>query len=228
MEKETVKISLDENKVIELTIEKGSKNKKTIEMVKRGVKMAIDYFDDVKKINFKIELIYSREEFDKKIGFHTQDWVTANSFGKSFMVFDPNKIEFCTSHKKEEFIPIITHETIHILHKKINTNFSYWLSEGLAQNIAKQGYKTRIETENFNYFVKYNLFKNSDYNKFISKQGYEMSYKLINFLMNKYSKKQIISLLKIKYSPSKSSEENFCRVLKIGKKELIKMLEGSL
>ena len=221
MEKQRIILNFSKDKTISVLVDKKLKNKKTVEMIKKGVKKAFDYFDSVRKIDFGIELIYSRNEFDEEVGFKTENWVTANSFGKRFIIFSPSKIEEQTSHKKNEFIPIISHETAHILLKKINTDFCAWLSEGIAQNIAGQEQRQEVKPENLKYFIKDSLFKNSNYQKFISRQGYTISYKLVNFLVKNYSKKQLMDLLKIKYDYENSSMENFCKILKINKKNLL-------
>jgi len=220
--KKQIKLKVDKDKSIDIFVDKKSKNPKIVEMIKKGAEVAFNYFDNVKKINFSIELIYSRAEFDEKVGFKTENWFIANSFKKKFIIFSPDRIEDQTSHKKNEFVPIISHETSHILLNKINMDFCAWLSEGIAQNIAKQERKGEIKYENQKYFLKDSLFKNSDCQKFISRQGYNISYKLVRFLIENYSKKQVMDLLKIKYYDYENSlEKDFCKILKTSKKNLL-------
>ena len=226
--KRQIELKVGKDKTINVLIDKRAREQKVAEMIRKGAGVAFDYFNNVKKINFGVELIYSRAEFDEKIGFKTENWVTAHSFGNRFIIFSPAKIEKQTSHKKNEFIPIVSHETSHVLLKKLNTDFCTWLNEGIAQNIARQEQEKEIGSENIEHFLRYSLFKNSNYHKFISKQGYEISYKLTRFLMASYSKKQMMELLKIKYCSIKSPEKDFCKILKTDKEKLIEKFKEVL
>lgn len=213
MRKEITKLRVDKNKIINIILNKTIESKKIAEIIKKGVQRSLDYFSMVKIINFDIELIYSREEFDKIIEHKTENWVSAYSFAGKFIIFSPSEIEKHTSHKKNEFLQIISHETSHILLKKINANFCTWLNEGIAQYISSQRQKEIIDPKNINYFIKECLLKNSEYEKFISRQGYQISYKLVKFLAENYDKDRIIKLLQIKYDFIKSSEKDFCKIL---------------
>jgi len=219
--KKEIKLNVDENKTIVLFVDSQSENQDIVEMIKKGARDSFVYFDNIKKIRFGVELIYSRKEFDKKIGYKTESWVTAHSFGSSFIIFSPLGMEKYTSHNRNEFIQIITHETSHIMLKKLNTDFCTWMNEGIAQNIAGQKQKARIDSKNTNYFLKESLFKNSNYEKFISRQGYEISYKLVRFLMTKYDKETIIRLLQVKYDFTDSSRGNICKILDTDSDKLI-------
>lgn len=221
MEKETIKINIDKNKTINLCVDKKSETENIIEMIRKGTKDPFKYFDTVKKINFDIELIYSREEFNNKLGTKTPDWLVASAFTNKFIIFEPSKIEKYTCHKKEEFTQLIAHETSHILLKELNPNYCAWMNEGVALNIAKQDKIKNIKSENISHFIKNNLFKNSKYDTFIEKQGYDISYKLVRYLLKNYSKKKMLDLFKIKYSYTKSAEKDACRILNKNKSELI-------
>jgi hypothetical protein len=229
MEKKQIELKIEKDKMISVFVDKKSKNLKNIEMIKEGVKKSFGYFDNIKKINFSVELIYSRDEFDQKIGYKTKNWVIGSALGDRFIIFSPEKIEEETNHKKNEFIPLITHEATHIFHKKINPkNFGFWLSEGIAQNIAGQEQKIDIEKKNITYFLRYCLFKNPGYYKFVSHQGYEISQRLVKFLMENYSKEQMIKLLKIKYNSKNSIKKDFGKILKIKEKDFLFQVKSVL
>ena len=68
MEKRQIKLKIGKDKVINVLVDRKLKDQKIIEMIKKGVKKAIDYFNDVKIANFGIELTYSRAEFDERMG----------------------------------------------------------------------------------------------------------------------------------------------------------------
>lgn len=219
--KQEIELKIDQHRTINILVAKGLQNRKVVEMIKKGVEAAFDYFDSVKKINFSIELIYSRDEFNERIGRETADWLIGNSFGNRFIIFSPDKIEKCTNHKKEEFVPLIAHETTHVLHKKINPRFINWLGEGIAQHIAGQEKKVPIDPKNIRHFLRYNFFKNSNYGKFISRQGYVISNVLTEYITTTYSKKQVLALLKVRNTSSSSAKKQFGNILKINEEKLI-------
>lgn len=230
--KKEIKLNIDKNKTIDLLLDSQSENQNIMEIVREGAQISFDYFDKIKIIKFSIELIYSRKEFDEKIGYKTESWVTAHSFGSNFIIFSPLGMEKYTTHNRNEFVQIITHETSHIMLKKLNTDFCAWMNEGIAQNIANQKQKAKINSRNTNYFLKESLFKNSNYGRFISRQGYEISYRLVKFLMTKYSKEIIIRLLQVKYgSTVDSTGKNICKILNTDCDQLIaqfkKVLESA-
>jgi len=221
MKKEALTINVGANKTVRLLFGNGSKAREIVDLIKKGIQGPLNYFNNIERISFGVELIYSREEFDKIVGYETERWVTAHSFGNRFIIFEPSEIEKHTSHSRNEFVPIVSHETSHILLRKLNADFCTWMNEGIAQNIADQRRGEKIDPTNISYFLDECLFKNSNYKKFISRQGYEISYKLIRFLMNEYSKETIIKLFEVKYGFVKSSEKNICRILGARKSELI-------
>jgi len=221
MKKKLIKILINNRVRIDLLIMQNREQAKIIKMIKEGVYSPLKFFNNIKNIRFGIEVIYNRAEFNGKLGYKTEDWVTAHSFGDKFIIFSQNAIEEYTTHRKGEFIPIISHETSHIFLKKMSPQFSTWMNEGLAQNIAKQIQKQKIKQKNINHFVKNSLFKNSNYSRFIEKQGYEISYKLVNYLLNRYSKEKIFKLLAIRYGFNRSAEKKFCKILGLKKDEVI-------
>lgn len=220
MKKET-KLNIDSNKTIDLLFDGQFEDKDLVETIKKAVLRAFDYFEKVEAISFGIEMIYSRDEFDQQIGHKTESWTSAHSFGDRFIIFSPSVIEKYTTHDKNEFEQIVAHETAHVLLYSLNPISSTWLNEGIAQNIAKQDKEVKIEPKKIAYFIKEILFKNSDYEKFIANQGYQISYKLVKSLMEKYSKNTVAKLLQIPYSFSKSSEKDVCEVLNTNRDELI-------
>jgi hypothetical protein len=203
MRKIKERIRIDKHIEINLIYKKENNSKPVINLVKKGVRQAYNFFSNSTKLNFTIELVYSRNEFDKLFNKKTENWVIGCSFKNRFIIFSPELIEKFTSHKKNEFLPIIVHETTHIIMNQLNTKFSYWLSEGLAQNIAKQKNTTKFNTACIEHFIAKNLFKNSSYDAFVSNQGYEISYVLVKYLLKKYGKGTLLNLYKIDFRHSK-------------------------
>lgn len=182
----------------------------------------------MEKVSFEIEFIYSREEFDKCLGEKTENWVIARSFEDRFIIFAPEEIEKCTSHKKSEFSQIICHETCHILLQKLNQGFSFWMFEGIALNVASQIKKGEIKKENLEYFINECLFQNPDYGEFISHQGYLIAYLLMRYFLDNYDKKVVMDLLKINYEASDPAKEHFCKVLNTTEEEVINLAKKVL
>lgn len=200
----------------------------TIENVEKGIKSSFRFFDNITDLNFKIKFAYSREEFDEYVKEKTANWVVAHSFEDKFIIFAPEKIEQYTNHKKEEFSQIVCHETCHILTQKINHNFSFWMFEGIALNVANQIKKGEIKKENLDYFIDKCLFKNSNYKDFISHQGYLISYLLIKYFLENYSKNIIMSLLKINYNNNNFVEKEFCEIINMDKKRVVDIVNNIL
>lgn len=220
MKKEVVRLRIGDKKV-ELHLKRGRGVRNILRQIRTGVRRPFEFFSNISSIHFCIELVYSRKEFDKVLGQKTETWVTAHSFGKKFIIFDPSAIERYTSHRRNEFTQIIAHETSHVLLKKLNTAFCIWMNEGLAQYIAGQSPKDSIHLDNRDYFISECLFKNSNYDTFISKQGYEISYRLVQYLLRKYGKKRMMRLLAVRYPFTGSAEKSVCRILHTEKEELI-------
>ncbi len=219
--KKNFKIEIEKNKIISVFVWSSSDKNLIVSEIKKGVGNAFIFFDEIKNIEFLIDFIYSRNEFDEYTKEKTENWVVARSFKNKFIIFAPEKIEICTSHKKEEFKQIVCHETCHVLTQKINQNFSFWMFEGVALNVANQIKKGEIKKENIEYFIDECLFKNYNYKDFISHQGYLMSYLLIKYLIDNYDKNIIIELLKINYKTDKLIMDEFCRIMKKSNKEII-------
>jgi hypothetical protein len=230
MEKKTIKIEIGKGVTINVSKRKRDKTDigETIEEIKRGIDNAFVFFDDLKDIIFEIELIYSREEFDKYLKEKTENWVIAHSFKNRFIIFAPEEIEKYTSHEIIEFSQIVCHETCHVLLQKINSKFSFWMFEGIALNIANQIKKGEVRKENLEYFINGCLFKNSNYGEFISHQGYLISYFLMKHFLDNYDRKVVMDLMKISYEENNSVEKQFCEIISMENGEVIDMVKKVL
>ena len=181
---------------------------------------------EVNLTDFKIDLVYSRKQYDKKVKRKTKRWEIANTSNNSFIIFHPDFIESETDHKKEEFDCILTHEIAHVITNSINSIFLNWISEGIAQYIADQKPSTKyVKQSNVNHFIKNNFYKNSNYQDFISHEGYEVSYWLIKYILEKYGKKNISSLINTKNNSNSKNqlEEIFSKPIKDIEREVLKL-----
>jgi len=227
MKKEAIKIEIREG-IINVLVKDKTTTEETIEDIKKGINSTFIFFDNFKNIDFEIEFIYSRKEFDEYLKEKSENWVIARSFENKFIIFAPEKIEKCTSHKRSEFSQIICHETCHILLQRMNQKFSFWMFEGIALNIANQIKKGGVKKENLEYFINECLFKNPSYREFISHQGYLISYLLIEYFLENYDKKIVMDLMGINYVKNESAEKQFCEIVNMGSKEAIDMVKKVL
>lgn len=182
-------------------------------LVKNSVTTAKEFFSDAntEKQNIQIKLLCSRSEFDKALGKPTEDWLCGSIKKGAILIFHPNFLAKESSHKKTEFPQILTHEICHILIDQINPKSSWWLDEGVAQYIADQKPTQKIPPTDMNYFIKNQLFKNSDYDTFIRHSGYQISHMVTKLLIKKHGKNIVIELLKIK--PGKHMQKKFLAII---------------
>jgi hypothetical protein len=228
MAKEIIKIEIGKSVAINLLVKDKIIADEIIKDIKKGVNKAFAFFNNLGNISFEIELIYSREEFDKYLGEKTENWVIARSFENKFIIFAPEEIEKCTSHKVSEFSQIVCHETCHIFLQKINQKFSFWMFEGIAVNVANQIKKGEVKKENIEYFINECLFKNPNYVEFISHQGYLISYLLMKHFLDNYDKKVVMDLMTIEYTENNSVEKQFCKVVNMKNGEVIGIVKKVL
>lgn len=198
-----------------------------VRTISGSLKKAIDFFEYKDDMKFEIELVYSRSEMNEIIGFESEDWLSAYSFGDRFVIFHPDYLEKCSSHKRAEFGPIITHEACHALTRRMNADFSTWLNEGVALYVAGQNQDREIMVKSKKYFIENCLFINSDYNRFAELQGYEISRKVVDYLFQKYSKDKMLELLGVKFGYNRSAEESICKVLGLRMGDFAKMISSS-
>jgi len=173
-------------------------------LIKKDISDSIDSvtkaLNDFKKtIPVNIEVVLSREEYDKAVERTTENWEIAKTIKNHIIVFHPDIIESETCHKKGCFKQVLTHELTHVVINSINRQFLYWVSEGLAQYYADPAHKDiAFKKDDFSYFVKNNFYKNSNYYNFINHGGYELSYWIIKYLVEKYGKCIGLKLIKVK------------------------------
>jgi len=217
MIKEIIKIEIGKSITVNVLVKDKALTDEIIKEIEKGVNNAFVFFNDLKKVNFEIELIYSREEFDEYLKEKTESWVIAHSFKEKF-----------TSHKRSEFLQIVCHETCHILLQKINQKFSFWIFEGIALNVANQTKRGEIKKENSEYFINECLFKNPSYGEFISHQGYLISYFLMKYFLDNYDKKVVMDLIKISYETNNPTQKKFCKIINMKNEEVAYMVKKFL
>jgi hypothetical protein len=167
--------------------------------IARSFKKARSFLQNLetKPVNITVVLAYTRKEFDVIIKRKTESWVSGNTFRNGdILIFHPDVFETETSHKKEGFGQTLTHEFTHVLSNSVNPHSLYWISEGIAQVSAKQSSKNKfIKEENIKNFIKKHLCINSNYEDFQRHEGYQTSYWLTKYILGKYGREHIVTLV---------------------------------
>lgn len=179
----------------------------------------ISNFFNIKKIeNIELIIVESREEYNKLAEQRqTPRWEVGCCKNGKIILFSPDAMEKESTHKKEEFYQILTHETTHCF-LKMNSiqckNIPPWFDEGLAGFIAKQ-YKTEEGKFKLPKGI-LNLLEITTYNKWnMLGQPYVLSYLFIYYINKEYPKQleQLIKQLK--------QSNDFQEALKISFRESI-------
>lgn len=114
---------------------------------------------------------------------------------KIYMVspFNPGDV-----HSYGSMMQVIVHEFTHVVTSEVNSDFSKiprWLSEGLAVYEAKQV----PDGSNIKEIINMNAIPSLDKlnsNEFVSAGGYELSYTIVEYLVNEYGYETIVSFIK--------------------------------
>ncbi|MEI6296849.1 MAG: basic secretory protein-like protein [bacterium] len=152
-----------------------------------------------KKLNFEllINIHDTRDQYDKTLNRKTFDWEVGNTNKNRIDILHPNSFEKYSSHKKEEFLPTLKHELVHVyLNQLIRDKIiPLWLNEGIANFVSGQVDKYREA----------NMYIEEDFLKKISSEAgwsqysggcvYVYSALFIDYIANKYSFEKVILLV---------------------------------
>jgi len=181
-------------------------------------------FYKAKNPKIKIELIYSRKEFDNKLNCKTPKWLVATALKNNIYLFSPSVIEKVSDHKKTEIKKLLTHEFCHVFNSKINKNGLVWMDEGIALFVAKQRKNKNYTEDNLNYFSDYYFEKNIKLSPFATNNGYKISYWAIRKIAEEFNDKKLLELLKIN-PEKKNCRKKIEKALGYSTKEFIKTLK---
>lgn len=80
----------------------------------------------------------SRKEFDKKLNRKTKLWEVANVMNGEINILHSNSFAKESTHKADEFFPILKHEIAHLFIDRMTNGKSVpkWLDEGLTQYVS--------------------------------------------------------------------------------------------
>jgi len=143
------------------------------------------------------ELVYSREEFNNKVGRQTPEWMAGVVLKNKIYLFSPLVIEKVSTHKKSKLNEIITHELCHIFNNKINKEILTWIDEGIALFLANQKKLKDFKKSDWRFFVDSFLNKNIDLQDFAKYEGYKISYWTIRTIADTFGVNKLLDLIKI-------------------------------
>jgi len=174
---------------------KGSDYNKVEKIVTLASAYVLNYFG-IKNYNIIINILDSREEFDRALGEKTADWIVGNSDGNVINIFSPTAMGKQGGHKSTEFNSVLTHEMTHsILERLVSGKFiPVWLNEGISAYIAKQHQSSeRIYYVEENFCQKLGTHKGWDEN--VKYGSYKLAALFVSYLIKKYSFEKIKQLL---------------------------------
>ena len=154
-------------------------------------------FSSVKPETIRLELMYSRQEINKRLKRETEDWMSARVEDGVIVIFDPDALVNYSSHSRNEFPAIVVHELTHIFTRAINSPTLDWVNEGLAQYVAAQDSGRPINTDDFELFLENHLVTNTGYTNFINRAGYRISYLLVTFIIRDFGQSSIEKLISL-------------------------------
>ena len=81
----------------------------------------------------------NRREFDKKLNRKTKLWLVANVANGEINILHSNSFAKESTHKANEFFPILKHEIAHLFIDRMTNGKSIpnWLDEGLASYVSR-------------------------------------------------------------------------------------------
>jgi len=184
-------------------------------------------YGEALSLNFPLELLYKRSEFDKFFEYKTERWGSGLCRDGQVALFHPDFFEIETSHKREDFPKTLIHEISHMFDKKIfGENYLWWVHEGVAQYIANQTIFKKIKPENINHFIINNLYSNKNYRDFAQQLGHQISKRLVFAIADYYGESVLFEFLKIK--PNKNSKQRFSIMLNVSQEKLEKKIRELL
>lgn len=141
----------------------------------------------------KVEILYTREEMDKALGYKTQDWVVGSAERqKTIFIFSPTVFSKVSPHPTSDFEPVLVHEIAHVFTGELfQLRYPRWLSEGLSGYVAEQ-YKTRpFNSQAIQDFAE--VYDSKGWNK---TNPYNQAYSFTVYLIERFGRKNMLSLLR--------------------------------
>ncbi|MEK7104575.1 MAG: basic secretory protein-like protein [Patescibacteria group bacterium] len=118
---------------------KGGDCNRIKELVVKAYNDISAYFKD-KLENLIVCVHKNRKEFDKKLNRKTKLWLVANVANGEINILHSNSFAKESTHKANEFFPILKHEIAHLFIDRMTNGKSVpnWLDEGLASYVSEK------------------------------------------------------------------------------------------
>ena len=164
--------------------------------------IVVKAYDDI-RVCFKdklesliINVHKNRKEFDKKINCKTKLWHIASASNGKIDIMHFNTFERETSHKKEDFLPTLKHEMVHLFIDKITNDKAVpkWLDEGLASYISGQ-YKNIKHSIHIEEDFCEKLGTPKGWDEYSDFSAYDVASLFVSFLTEKYTLDKITEML---------------------------------
>jgi len=201
---------------------------KSVEKLFSSIEKAEEKYSDIFKIKpkeFKIIVVYSREEFNKKVGFQTDKWVDGYVKGKNLVMFSPSirdKFVKTIGGNYWEYDYFFDHEINHFFYISLVGSYNpVWLSEGYATFMMKENNQVMLtkdeikKLKNPESYLLYKYIKKS-YFKY-AHEFYSISFYLIKYLIENFGHERVLELIRqfAKKPYKKDLENNFKKIFKM-------------
>lgn len=189
-------------------------------------------FFSLQSPKIKIKFVYSRKEMDYYWGSKnsTVSATVRDEDPYTIYIFSPLVLEKLTKSKRENILSLIIHEIGHAFVTKINKRCFSWMNEGICEFVAGEKYDTRVKRLNWQWFKRNKAFSDTklSWGKTMNREGYKISFNLVQYIIKKYKKNSIFDLLKIKRTPSKSLENKIEKILHMNINDFLDDFEKTL
>jgi len=153
----------------------------------------LESFFETKVPDYIIEIVDSREEFNKQTNMkNSEPWTAGWANGNRIIVIHPDKLEELTDgiHKSDSHQKRIKHELAHLFYAKLTKGEFYpaWLNEGLAYFLDGRG--VIAPKSSHGKYASLIYFKNFD------GHVYQPGSFLVKTLLDKFGKAKLLELIK--------------------------------
>ncbi|MDD5133095.1 MAG: hypothetical protein PHD81_02800 [Candidatus Nanoarchaeia archaeon] len=183
----------------------------------------------IKPKSFNIILVYSRKEFDKYVGFKTENWVDGYVKLDSLIMFSPSvKDNYLQRNVPMSYKSFFDHEINHFFYISLVGSYSpVWLGEGYACYMS-DSMPSPLEKDRFRQiknpqkFLFYKYIKKSYFR--YANEFYSISFYVVTYLIENYGHNKILKLIKrFAKKPNKNSfDKEFKQIYGITTKEAVK------
>ncbi len=154
---------------------------------------------NVTNLFFEIRVHESRASFDNVLGRKTEEWEVGNTKGNIVEILSPNAFNRESSHKENEFLPILKHEICHIFYfSRFNASSPMWLNEGLCSFYCtpKTGKILFKKLEYLKTISLDNMHSSAEFRQIDSLIRYELAWALLNEIVYKFGENKLNLFLK--------------------------------